>query len=237
MLSGKLADLIKVSDINWDRNVGGVAVVEKMLEADLDGNGADDFAEARHLQIFHVPDFEHQGTEFFTDEGHFAIAEIYRVKVRVGESAAERVMWKGKDVDEVEDVGEVAPDDFFFEGCEAEGRGGALLCGASVLGGVKIVRTELAPKPAKAVALEIEAQELDGVGVRKVDAWIGVDPGEPQRPILVLERGEQRVEVGDGYFGVIFDRLPKVLGGVVGDAVERDTFGNRVPIGEYTCRN
>ena len=237
MLSGEIANLVEVADVNWNRNIGGVAVVEEMLEADLEGNGADDFPEARHLEIFHLPDFEHEGAEVFADEGHLAIAEIYRIKVRVGEGAAERVIRKGKGVDEVEDVGEVSPDDLFFEGGEAEGRGGALLRGTSALGGLKIVRGKLVSKPAKAVALEVEAQELDGVGVREVEAGIGVETGEPGRPTLMLEGGEEHVEVGDGGVARIFDGLPKVLGGVVGGTVERDAFGDRIPIGEDTCRN
>ena len=237
MLSGEIADLVEVADVNWNRNICGVAVVQEMLEADLDGNGADDFAESGHLKIFHVPDFEHEGAEVFADEGHLAIAEIYRVKVRVGEDGADRVIRKGESVDEVEDIGEVSPNDFFFEGGEAEGRGSALLRGTSVLGGLKIVRGELVAKPAKAVAPEVEAQELDGVGVREVEVGIGVEPGEPGRPTVMLEGGEERVEICDGSVAVIFDGLPKVLGGVIGGAVERDAFGNGVPIGEDTCRN
>lgn len=237
MLSGEITDLVEIADVNWNRNIGGVAVVEEMLEADLDGNGADDFAKARHLEIFHAPDFEHEGAEVFAAEGHLAIAEIYCVKVRVGQGGAERVIWKGEGVDKVEDVGEVSPDDFFFEGGEAEGRGGALLRGTSVLGRLKIVGGELVAKPTKAVALEVGAQELDGVSVREVEARIGVETGEPGRPTLMLERGEERVEVGDGSVAVIFDGLPKVLGGVVGSAVERDAFCDRVPIGEDTCGN
>src|SRR5579862_6031951 len=92
MLSGELTDLVKVSNVNWNWNIGGVAVVEEMIETDFDGNGADDLAEARHLQILYVPDFEHEGTKPFADEGHLAIVKIYRVKVRVGESAAESII-------------------------------------------------------------------------------------------------------------------------------------------------
>ena len=82
MLPGEIADLVEVADVNWNRNIRGVAVVEEMLEADLEGNGADDFPEARHLEIFHLPDFEHEGAEVFADEGHLAIIQVYCVKVR-----------------------------------------------------------------------------------------------------------------------------------------------------------
>ena len=237
MLSGKIADLVKVPDVNWNRNIGGVAVVEEMLEADLDGNGTNELAEARPLEIFHVPDFKHEGAEVFADEGHLAIAEIYGIKVRVDEGGAERVIRNRESVDEVQDVGEVSPDDLFFDGGEAQGRGGTLLRGTSVLNRLKIVRGELVAKPAKSVALEVEAQELDGISVREVDARIGVETGEPGRPTLMLECSEKRVEIGDGSVAVIFDRLPKVLSGIVGGAIERDAFGDGVPIGEDTCRN
>ncbi len=74
MSSGEIADLVEVADINWNRNIGRVAVVEEMLKADLDGNGADEFSEARHLEIFHLPDFEHEGAEVLADEGHLTAA-------------------------------------------------------------------------------------------------------------------------------------------------------------------
>ena len=157
--------------------------------------------------------------------------------MRAVEGSAERVTRKGEGVDEVEDVGEVSPDDLFFEGGEAEGRGGPLLRGASALGGLKIVRGELVAKPAKAVAREVGTQELDCVSVREVEARIRIETGEPRRPILALKRGEEGVEVGDGSVAVIFHRLPKVLGGIIGGGIELDALGDRVPIGEDTCGN
>lgn len=237
ILSGEVANPVEVANVNWNRNIRRVAVVEEMLEADLDGNGADYFAEALHLEIFHVPDFEHEGAKVFADEGHVAIAQIYCVKVRVGEDGMERLIRKREEVDEVQDVGEVPPNDLFLEGGEAKGRGGALLRGTSVVDGLKIVRGELVAKPTKPVALEVEAQELDGVRVREVEGRIGVETSEPGRPTLMLERGEKRLEIGDRNVGVIFDALPKVLSGVVGGAIERDAFGDRVPIGEDTRGN
>ncbi len=203
-----------------------------MLEADLAGNGADKFAKARHLEILYMPDFEHEGAEFFTDERHLAIAQVNCIEVRAGEGGAERVIRKGKRIDEVKDVSEISPDDLFFEGGEAEWRGGALLRGTNVFGRLKIVRGELVAKPAKPVALEIGAQELDRIGVREVEAGIVIKTRKPGCPALLLERGEERVEVGDGSIAMILDGLPKVLGGVIGGAIERDAFGDRVPIGE-----
>src|SRR5262249_44356238 len=78
---------------------------------------------------------------------------------------------------------------------------------------------------------------LDGVSVREIEDRIGVEPGKPGGPTLMLERGEERVEVVDGGVAVILDGLPKVLGGVVCGAIERDAFSDRVPIGEDTCGN
>src|SRR5262249_18491893 len=80
VLSRKIADLVEVPDVNWNRNIGRVAVVEEMLEADLHGNGTNEFAEAWRLEIFHAPDFQHERAEVFTDEGHLAIIQIYGVK-------------------------------------------------------------------------------------------------------------------------------------------------------------
>ena len=75
---------------------GRVAVVEEMGELDLHRDRADYLAEARHLQILYVPDFEHQGAEFFADETHPALAQIHGVEVavrqvfRMGSSGAEK---------------------------------------------------------------------------------------------------------------------------------------------------
>ena len=79
--AGEVADLVEVADVDGDRDVGGVAVVEEVFEADLHGDGADEFAETGHLEIFHLPDFKHQGAEIFADERHFAVVEINGVEV------------------------------------------------------------------------------------------------------------------------------------------------------------
>ena len=135
--------------------------------------------------------------------------------MRAVEGSAERVFRIGEGVDQVEDVGEVSPDDLFFEGGEAEGRGGALLRGTSVLGGLKIMRGQLVAKPVRRSRREVGAQELDCVSVWEVEARIGIETGEPRHPILPLKRGKEGVEVGDSSVAVIFDRLPKVLGRVI----------------------
>jgi len=233
MFAGEIADLVEIADVDRDGDVRGVAVVEEMFEADFDGNGADDFAQARHLEIFHAPDFKHEGAEVFADKRHCAIAKIDGVEVGVGEGGAKRVVGKREVVDEVQDIGEVSPDNFFFKGGEAEKCGGSLLRSAGVLGGLKAVRRELIAEPAEAVGLQIEAQELDSVGVGEIKIGIGVEAREPGGPILLVEVGEERVEVGDGNVGVIFDGLPEVLGGVIGGAVDRDAFDDRVPVGEH----
>ena len=89
----------------------------------------------------------------------------------------------------------------------------------------------------KPVGLKVGAQELDGVSVGEVEAGIIVEASEPGRPTLTLQRGEERVELGDGGVAVILDGLPKVLGGIVGSAVERNAFSDGVPIGKDTCGN
>ena len=137
----------------------------------------------------------------------------------------------------MEDVGEVSPDNFFFEGGEAERRAGALLRGASVVVRLKVMSGELIAEPAQAVGFEIEAQEFDGVGVRKVEIGIGVEAGDPGGPVLMFEVGEQRVEIGDGDVGMILDGLPEMLGGIVSSAVKRDAFGDRIPVGKDACGN
>src|SRR5690242_17863386 len=68
-MAGEVADLVEVADVDGDGDVGRIAVVEEMLEADLHGDGADELSEARHLEIFHAPNLEHEGTKLFADEG------------------------------------------------------------------------------------------------------------------------------------------------------------------------
>ena len=137
----------------------------------------------------------------------------------------------------MENVGEVSPDHFFFEGGKAERRPGALLRGAGAVVRLEIMGRELIAEPAQAVRIEIEAKEFDGVSIGKIEVGIGVEAGEPGRPVLMLEVSKQRGQVGDGDVRVILDSLPEVLGGVVGGAVERDAFGDRVPVGEHTRGN
>ena len=238
-MAGEVADLVEVADVSGDGDVGRIAVVEEVFEADLHRDGTDELAEARHLEIFHVPDLQHQGAEGLADKGHFAVVEIDGVKVRALERGAERVFGRREGVDEMEDVGKVSPDDFFFEGGKAEGCADTLLRGASMVVRLKIMSGELLAKPAQTVGLEIEAEELDGVGVGKVEVGIGVEAGDPCGPVLMIEVSKQRGEVGDGNVGVIFDGLPEVLGGIIGGAVEWDAFGDGVPVGKIgraSCR-
>jgi len=226
--TGEVADLIEVANVDGNGDVRGVAVVEEVFEADLHGDGADDFTEAGHLEILHVPDFEHERAEVFTDEGQFVVVEIDGVEVSAREGGAEWIIGKGEGVDKVEDVGEVSPDNFFFDGGEAGGHASALLCGTGVVVRLKIVSGELIAEPAQAVGFEIEAQEFDGVGVGKVEIGIGVEADDPGRPVLMIEVSKECGEVSNSNFRVIFDCLSEVLDGIIGGAIEQDAFSDQV---------
>src|ERR1700678_1530738 len=57
---GQVSDLVQISNIDWNRNVGRIAVIQEVLQSDLHWNRRDHLAKTRHLQIFHTPDFQHQ---------------------------------------------------------------------------------------------------------------------------------------------------------------------------------
>src|SRR5207247_3118724 len=62
-VASEVSYLVQVFNIDRDRNIGRVAVIEEMFQTDLKRNRADHFAEAWRLQIFDLPYFEHQPSE------------------------------------------------------------------------------------------------------------------------------------------------------------------------------
>src|SRR5439155_25731393 len=73
--------LVQVLNIDRDRDIRGIAVIEEMFQTDLNRYRTDHFAEPRHLQLFDLPYFEHQRSELLADESHFALIQINAVIV------------------------------------------------------------------------------------------------------------------------------------------------------------
>ena len=237
LVAGEEADLVEVVDVDGDGDVGGVTVIEEVGEVDFERDAGDDSAEARELEVLRSPDLEHERAEVFADERHFSVVEIDGVEVVLSQGFAEGIAFRREGVDEVKGVGEVSPENFFFEGGEAERNAGALLSGADVVFGLQVLALKFVGEPLEVVGGKIVAQEFDGVGVGQIKVGIGVESGEPRSPVAALQLGNQVGEGGDGEVGMEFYGLPEMLGGVVGSTVEFDALRDRIPVGENAGRN
>ena len=139
-----------------------------MGKTDLHRDRADDFAKTRRLEIFYSPDFEHQGAKVFADETHFALAQVDRVKVAICQGFPNGIVGRGKVIDQVEQIGQIAPENFFFESAEAERGSAALLREARMIFGTESVRRQLAAKPGYPFRSQVMAQKLYGVRVGQI---------------------------------------------------------------------
>ncbi len=98
------------------------------------------------------------------------------------------IVGRGEDVDQVEHVGQVAPENFFFEGAETERGGAALLCEAGMIVATEAVSRQFAAKPRDPFRRQIVAQELYCVGVGQIELGVGIEAGEPWAPVFAFAR-------------------------------------------------
>ena len=136
----------------------------------------------------------------------------------------------GEVIDQVEQIGQVSPQNFFFERAEAKRGGAALLRQPGVIGRTEAVARQFAAKPGDPLRRQIVAQKLDGVGVGQIQLGIGIEACEPGAPVPVLEHAEQFHQLSDRDVGMIFHRLPEVFCRIVGGAVKLDAFLNGIPV-------
>src|SRR5215470_13484835 len=186
--SSHISDLIQVSDIDRNRNVGRVAVIQEMLQPNLHRNRRDHFAKARHLQIFHTPDFQHQRTEFIADEAHSPLSQIDRIKMMLGQGSAYSIIGRRKGVHKVKRICEISPESFFLKRAETEWRGSALLRSSRLFARAQAVTAQLVSKLSEMFRLKIGAQELDRVCIGQVNVRIIIQPRQPWPPLPLLER-------------------------------------------------
>ena len=177
--AGNEASLIEVVDVGRDGDVRGVSIVEEVGETDFKWDRGYDFAEAGELEVFHLPDFQHEGAKVFADEGEFAGVEIDGVEVMKGEGGADGIVGRRKRIDEMEEVCEVSPENFLFESGEAEGSDGTLLGRAGVFFGLQVLALEFVGEPLEAISGKVVAKEFDGVGVGEVEVGVGVEASQP----------------------------------------------------------
>src|SRR5580704_11495663 len=137
----------------------------------------------------------------------------------------------------MEQIGQIAPQNFFLWRGEAEGIVTALLNLPGTVALAQALTGQFVPKPVKPFQRQVVAQELHGVGVRQIQLGIVIQPRNPWVPVLLLEHAEQLRQVGYVNVGTIFYRLPEVLGRIVSGSVESNAFLNWVPIREHTPRN
>src|SRR5438128_6361647 len=139
--------LVQVLNIDRDRNIRGIAVIEEMFQADLNRYRTDRFAEPRHLQIFDLPYFEHQRSELLADEFHLALIQINAIKVMVSQRFAYGIVGRGECIDQVENIGQVAPEVLFFARTKAECRFSSLLGQAGAIIRLQVVTSQFIAKP------------------------------------------------------------------------------------------
>src|SRR5688572_16484881 len=70
----QLANLVEIPDVDRDRYVRGVAVVQEVIQLHAPRNRPDHLAETRLRQVLRSPDLQHQGAELGADEPHPAFA-------------------------------------------------------------------------------------------------------------------------------------------------------------------
>jgi hypothetical protein len=86
--ASQIPNLVQVFNLDRDGNVGRIAAIEEVFNTNLDGNRADNLAEARNLEILHFEYLEPQGAELFADEPHLPVAQVNAVKVPEGQCIA-----------------------------------------------------------------------------------------------------------------------------------------------------
>src|SRR5467141_1951792 len=98
-----------------------------MFQPDLHRNRTDDLAEACHLQILHTPDLDHQRAEFFAAKAHPPCPEVNAVKMAPGKSIPKGIVRRRKCVNQMKQIRQISPENFFFKRAEPERRSLSLL--------------------------------------------------------------------------------------------------------------
>src|ERR1700746_268870 len=161
-----VSDLIEISDVDRDRNIGRIAVIEEMLKAYLRGNIGNHLAEPRYLQILDLPDLDHERAEIFADKTYLAPAQIDAVEMVLGQHISQRVTGGRERVGKVEKVGQVPPQHLLFECAESKSRSMAFLHLPGTIGRSQSLPVQLLTKPMQPFRREVMTQEFHGVGVR-----------------------------------------------------------------------
>src|SRR5580658_7069989 len=157
----QVSDLVEIADVDGQGNVGRIAVVEEMLQTDLHGNAADHLAEARHLEVLHFPDVQHQRAELRADEAQAAMrVQIDAVEVACLQGLSKRRIGRGKCIEQIEQIGQISPQYFLLVRSEARRRFFTLLDSSRAIVGLKRVILQLFAKPVQTIRSEIVAQKL-----------------------------------------------------------------------------
>src|SRR5439155_25936437 len=196
-------------------------------------NRADHLAKPRHLQVFNSPDFEHQGAEVFADKTHPAVAQINRVKVPFGKGTANGIIGWREGVNQVEQVGQIAPQDFLFIRAETERNAATLLNQPGVIPPTYMLTAEFVAKPAKPFLGEIVTKEFHRVRIRQIQCGITIETRQPGTPFLVLQKTNQLCQIAYSRIAVILYGLPEMFGRIVSSSKELDAFFDWIPIREH----
>src|SRR5262249_51185930 len=96
------------------------------------------------------------------------------------------ILRQRENVDQMKDIRQIAPQNFFFERRESKRSSLALLNCSGAIGGLQIVSAELIAKPPQTFWRQVVAKKFHGIRIRRVDLRIAVQPRQPRSPVLLL---------------------------------------------------
>src|ERR1700756_609088 len=109
LLPCQFSDLIEISNVDRDRNIGRVPVVQKVLQPNFHRNRRNHLTEPGYLQVLHLPDLDHERAEFFADKTHLALAKIDPIEMVLRQHVSHRVRGGRKRVGKMEKIGQIPP--------------------------------------------------------------------------------------------------------------------------------
>src|SRR5438105_7811279 len=150
---------------------------------------------------------------------------------------ANGIVRRGECIDQVENIGEIAPEVLFFTRTKAERRSSSLLGQAGTIARLQSMTPQFVAEPAKSFCRQIVPEKLHCIGIRQIQFGIAIKASEPAIPVLVLEDTDQLCELTDRRVRVVLHRLPEMLRGIVGRSVKSNAFLDRIPVREYPSLN
>src|SRR5204863_7141068 len=150
---------------------------------------------------------------------------------------ANGIVRRGECIDQVENIGEIAPEVLFFTRTKAECGSSSLLGQAGAIARLQSMAPQFVAKPAKSFCRQIVPQKLHCISIRQIQSGIGIKASEPAIPVLMLQNTDQLRQFTHGRVRMIFHRLPEMFRGIVSRSEKSNAFLDRIPVREYPSWN